>query len=124
MYVNYGDKDFFEHGILVDTEHSDTEFPVLYCVPYPDEEDLFQFGDCRVDITDTWIQKQEVMEYARMKKEDFNPISFAISCIEYYGAENFGAESYAYDWRHMRRSEIEKILKHRLIASDNLDITW
>ena len=24
MYINHGDKNFFEHGILVDSEHSDT----------------------------------------------------------------------------------------------------
>ena len=124
MYVNYGDKDFFERGILVDAEHSDTEFPILYCMPYPDEEDLFQFGDCRVDITDSWIKKQDVMNYIGMKETKFDPVLFAIGCIEYYGAENFGASSYAYDWRQMKRRDIEEMLKYRLIASDNLDITW
>lgn len=124
MYVNYGDKDFFDYGVLVDTEHSDTEFPILYCMPYPDEEDLFQFGDCRVDITDSWIEKQAVMNHIGMKEAEFNPALFAIGCISYYGAVNFGAQSYAYDWSRMKRQEIEEILKHRLIANDNLDITW
>lgn len=124
MYMNYGDKDFFEHGILVDAEHSDTEFPILHCMPYPGEEDLFQFGDCRVDITDSWIEKQAVMDYIGMKKAEFDPVQFAIGCIMYYGAENFGALSYAYDWRQMKRRDIEEILKYRIIASDNLDITW
>ena len=29
MFVNYGDRNFFEYGVLVDTDHSDTEFPIL-----------------------------------------------------------------------------------------------
>lgn len=53
-FVNYGDVNFFELGILVDAEHSDTEFSVLYCRPYDDEEDLYFFADCEVDITDSW----------------------------------------------------------------------
>lgn len=52
MYRNYGDKDFFENGVLVDTEHSDTVFPMLLCRPYPDEEDLYQFGEVEVDLDD------------------------------------------------------------------------
>lgn len=52
MYRNYGDKNFFENGILVDTEHSDTAFPMLLCRPYPDEEDLYQFGEVEVDLDD------------------------------------------------------------------------
>ena len=36
MYRNYGDKNFFENGVLVDTDHSDTAFPMLLCRPYPD----------------------------------------------------------------------------------------
>lgn len=124
MYVNYGDVNFFEHGILVDTEHSNTVFAILHCMPYPDEKDLFQFGDCRVDITDSWIKEQEVMDYIGMKRTAFDPVQFAIGCIEYYGAENFGASSYAYDWCQMKRQDIKKILKYRMIANDNLDITW
>lgn len=124
MYLNYGDVNFFEHGILVDTEHSDTEFPILYCMPYPDEEDLYQFGDCQVDITDSWIDKQAILNYIGMKETEFDPVLFAIGCIEYYGAVNFGADSYCYDWLHMQRKDIEEILKYRMIASDNLEITW
>ena len=31
MYVNYGDKDFFEHGRLVDAEHEDNIYDILCC---------------------------------------------------------------------------------------------
>ena len=40
MYVNYGDKDFFEHGRLVDAEHEDNIYDILCCNPYPDEPGL------------------------------------------------------------------------------------
>ena len=34
MYSNYGDKDFFERGVLVEVDdHSDTEYNILYCNP-------------------------------------------------------------------------------------------
>lgn len=125
MYINYGDKDFFQYGCLVDAEHSDTEFDMLVCRPYDDEEDKFQFAQITVDITDTWIDKKAVMSYIGMTEKTFDPIQYAIGCADYYGWENFGAGSmYSIDWTNVSRKEIEDILKHYLIASDNLDITW
>jgi hypothetical protein len=124
MYRNYGDVNFFECGILVDDEHSDTEFNILYCRPYDDEEDMYEFGDCQVDITDSFIQKDIVMNYIGMTEETFDPVQYAIGCLDYYGIENFGAMSYAYDFMHMTKKEICDILKHRSIGSDNLNIEW
>ena len=124
MYINYGDKDFFERGRLVDSEHSDSVIDVLVCNPYDDEEDLYQFGDCSVDVTDSWIDKQAVMDFLGMNFETFNPVEYAIGCIDFYGMENFGAGSYAYDYARMTREDISDILKYRLIATDNLDIVW
>lgn len=46
MYINHGDKNFFEYGCLMDSEHSDTVLDILYCRPYDDEEDSFFFADC------------------------------------------------------------------------------
>lgn len=124
MYINYGDKDFFEYGCLVDSEHSDTVFQILRCMPYPDEEDLYQFGDLEVDINDSWIDRNAVMQYAGMKDATFDPIQFAIACTDYYGWDNFGAINYAYEWTQMNKAGICEILRNRLIASDNLDMAW
>lgn len=121
MYVNYGDRNFFEHGILVDTEHSDTVVAIIWCMPYCDEEDAFQFAECEVDVSDSWIKRDEVMGFIGMGKDDFDLARFAIGCVEYYGVENFSSP---YDGYTHDRAYIEGILKHRLIASDNLDITW
>lgn len=121
MYINYGDVNFFEYGCLVDAEHSDTEIKVLYCRPYDDAEDLYLFADCEVDITDGWIDEDAVMDYLGMTEKNFDSIQFAIGCIEYYGVENFSDSYYGYNFT---RKEIEELLKHYLIASDNLEITW
>ena len=128
MYRNFGDVSFFEHGVLVDTEHSDTVFPMLLCRPYAGEEDLFQFAHVEVDITDKWINREEVLSFAGLTEEDAEkePVWFAIACTDYYSWEEFGAGSYGvfYDWTRMNRASIEKELMGYLIASDNLDMPW
>lgn len=121
MYINYGDKNFFEYGCLVDAEHSDTEIKILYCRPYDDEEDLFLFADCEVDTTDSWIDRKAILEYIGMTEESFDAVQFAIGCVEYYGVENFSSPYGGYQFS---RKEIEESLKHYLIANDNLNITW
>lgn len=123
MYINYGDKNFFDFGILIDTEHSDTVFPMLLCMPYSDEEDLFQFGDVEVDIDDLWIDEKAVSDFCGSDKE-IDPVGFAIGCTNYYSWDNFGAMNYGYDWQRMDKNAIKEILKHRLIASDALDVCW
>lgn len=124
MYTNYGDKDFFENGCLVDTEHSDITFPMLLCRPYPDGEDLYQFAEVEIDITDSWIDKHAVMDYIGMDEDYFDPVKYAIGCTDYYSWDNFGAINYAYDWQRMSKADICEILKYRLIANDNLKIEW
>ena len=54
-----------------------------------------------------------------------DPVAYAIALVDYYGPENFGAAScYAYEWSRMAKEEICDILKYRMIASDNLDMSW
>lgn len=122
MYINYGDVDFFEYGVLVDSEHSDTEIKILYCRPYDDAEDLYLFADCTVDVfADAWIDMGAVMEYLGMTEETFDVVQYAIGCVDYYGVENF---SDGYQGYNFTRKEIEELLKHYMIASDNLNISW
>lgn len=125
MYKNYGDRNFFECGVLVDSDHSDTCFNMLWCRPYGDEDDLYQFAEISVSITDGWIDKEAVLKFAGLQTVDSDPIAFAIACVDYYGLENFGADSnYQYDWQHVSKSEICNALKYRLIATDGLDVCW
>lgn len=124
MFVNYGDVNFFERGVLVDSEHSDTEFRMIRCLPYDDEEDKYQFNDgMLVDITDSWIDRKSVMAFLGMTENTFDPIQFAIGCTDYYSWDNFGFP-YSYDWMHMDRKSIEGHLRLHLIANDNLNIEW
>lgn len=124
MYVNYGDKDFFEHGRLVDAEHEDNVYDILCCNPYPNEPDQFQFGHCRVDITESWIDREAVMGYIGMTQKDYDPVWLALGCVGYYSWDNFGAADYGcgYDWRQMDRDSICEILKGCLIAYDNFEV--
>lgn len=89
MYKNYGDVNFFEYGRLVQKE-SETEFRIIVCDPYQDQEDKYQFTKALIDITDSWIDKERVMNYGDMTEENFDPILFALDCISYYGAHEFG----------------------------------
>lgn len=122
MYVNYGDKHFFEHGRLVNTEHSDTEIQVIYCEPYPDLEDTYQFAELIIDITDSWIDFAAVCAYAGLDTAHPDPVRYALAAIDYYGPAEFGAldSIVSYDWLHMNRQAILDILKYRMIANDNL----
>ena len=115
MYKNYDDVDFFEYGRLVEKE-SETEFNIIVCDPYPDGSG-FRFSEVQVDITDSWIDRKAVMECCGMTEENFDPILYALDCISYYGAENFGASNYSFDcdWQHMTRKQIEHILMHYAI---------
>lgn len=124
MYRNYADKDFFKYGCMVDDEHGDTVFDLLLCRPCDGEEDLYQFGDCEVDISDDWIDRKAVMDSMGMTEETFDPVWYAIGCTGYYAWDNFGAASCSYDWMYMTREKICEILKNRTISPENLDMTW
>ena len=124
MYLNYGDKNFFEWGTLVE-EHSDTEFSILICRPYGDTDEYFQFGECTVDIDDTWIDRDAVMNYIGMSDNDFDPIQFAIGCIDYYGADNFGVFALGgRDWRYCTHDDICEVIKSGEydIELDNVEV--
>ena len=127
MYINYGDRNFFELGRLVDSEHSDTCFDIIICNPYYEENEngelLYQFAECYVDINDTWINKEDTMSYIGMTEDNFDPILYALGCIDYYGFGNFGGTDYYYG-NVLTKKEICNILKNRFIASDHLDIEW
>ncbi len=128
MYRNYGDRDFFENGVLVDTEHSDTVFPMLLCRPYPDEEDLYQFGEVEVDLDDFkesgWGDRKVVMDYLGMTEETYTigAVRDRLHGILFLG--QLRGSLLRDDWQRIDKRSICEILKHRLIASDNLDIVW
>lgn len=107
-WKNYGDVDFFEYGTLVSQE-SETEFRILRCLPYSDHEDMFQFADLHVDISDTWIDREWVESYTDCNRET-EPLRYAIACTDSYGWDNFGADYNPWNWQHMTRPVIMEIL--------------
>lgn len=100
---NLGDVNFLEYGALL-INQEDTSYNILYCVPYSDTDDLYQFTNCIVDISDSWIKKQDVLSCLGMDEDTYNPEQFALGCIEYYGANNFG------DVMDMNKEQILEIL--------------
>jgi hypothetical protein len=122
MYINYGDKNFFEHGILVDSEHSDTLIDMLVCEPYPDEENKYMFARIQVDTEAEWLNKDELRRFTGMDLTD--PVELAIAAYSYYGPEEFGAMDYGvtYDYRDMDKESIRKELRNYLIAHDKLEL--
>ena len=127
MFINYGDRNFFENGMLVDTEHSDCEFQILYCRPYADEQDKYQFAELNIDLTDQWLTERqtEVLQYIGQTNISDDPVRFAIGAVEYFGPENFGAASnYAYNWQDVSKKEICEILRYRMIDFSQVDIDW
>ena len=96
MYKNYGDVNFFEYGRLVEKAEDINCFSVLVCnyvYIRKDSERCFQFDNCYVDISDSWIDVDAVESYAECSKES-EPELFAIACIDYYGVRNFGGTAY------------------------------
>ena len=91
------------------------EYDILYCYPiYDCQEETYFFADVTVNTTDKWIDRKAVCDFIGMN-EEFNEIQFAIGCLEYYGAENFGTD--LQNWQYSRDAICE-ILKHKLIGVD------
>lgn len=124
MYINYGDKNFYEWGNLVE-EHSDTEFSVLICRQYGDTNEYFQFGECSVDITDEWIDRKSVMSYIGMTEEGFDAVQFALGCIDFYGADNFSIFALGgKDWRYCTQEDIQEVLNSGVYDIDLDNVEW
>lgn len=125
MYRNYGDRNFFEHGILADSDHSDTVIDLLLCEPYSDEEDLYCFARVQVDLEDAWIDWdmiQSITGYDHSDQANTDPVDAAIAAVSCYSWDNFGAADYgvSYDWQRMTRNGICKELRDYQIAWDEV----
>ena len=111
MYKNYGDVNFLEDGMLVERDDRKGCFNILFCYPYSDVENLYQFGQVYIDVNDSWINKKAVESYCVSKAED-DEVQYAISCLGYYGPDTFGVESYSrHDWRYCNAEFIKNELR-------------
>ena len=112
MYKNYGDANFFEYGRMAELQNDGT-VDVLVCNPVCDCENperCYQFDQVNVNINDSWIDADAVCSYADVSKEDI--IRFAITCVDYYGAENFGNTWYYDESQFYTENEVLNSLKY------------
>ena len=123
MYRSYGDRNFFDGGVLVEDNHDGDEYDILCCDPISDEEGYYQFGDCIVDINDRWIDRAAVCDSIGMSEDNFDGVLFAIGCINYYGIDNFSSQ-YGYDQHRVSKEDVCEILRYRDISPENLNIEW
>jgi hypothetical protein len=88
-WVNYGDVNPLVYGGIWIKKFSSNEF---YIVRNFNDNDcsIIYCDSLMIDITESWIEKERVMNYIGMTYHDFDSIQFAIGCIEYYSYENFG----------------------------------
>ena len=109
MFLNYGDVNFFEYGVLVDSQSTPEEVKILYCQPFiKDEVQYFIFSECCVDTNDSWIDKTAVIDFCGLSPDD-DFIKFAIACIEYYGCYEFDG---SYSAPTYTAEEVLEILKN------------
>lgn len=89
MFVNYGDKDFYENGLLVDDAVGlDGEVRVIVCMPCSYLKDRYLFADCYVNTTDSWIDK-DVINIDNISGCGSENALKALACIEHYGVHEF-----------------------------------
>jgi hypothetical protein len=89
-WVNHGDVNPIPHGGLFVQQESETDFRIIRLTMMEDGEHAGKFliEDLFVDVTDSWQEKESVMDYADIKEE--NNLQYALALISYYSAPNFG----------------------------------
>lgn len=104
-YESYGDVNPLEHGgQWVKKTEIDHEYSIVSITPYEDktdEKDLYSilFSTCVIDITDSWIDKDAVTDYADTPKD--NEEVYALDILSYYGALNCNGEE-----EHLTREQV------------------
>lgn len=107
---SFGDKNFLDGGILLWKDPvCNTAFYLLRCDPFSDCDDRFRFGRLYVDISDSWIDRDTVMDFIGMTKETFSPEAFAVGCTDYYSWEEFGVDQnfFGFPWNDASEADIE-----------------
>lgn len=90
-YENYGDANPLKHGGIWVKQIGYNIFNIVGNIP-----ETAELYNVEVDIKSRCIDRQEVTAVAEALCEDYvDPTWFAIACIIYYGAHDFG-ETYIY----------------------------
>lgn len=90
-WENYGDVNFLDGGFIIkDLGNGEYDFVACNVVYDVDSDHHYLIEEGTIDINDSWIDVEEIERYADCKKDE-EPVWFARACVDYYGAENFGA---------------------------------
>lgn len=109
QYTNYGDVNPLDYGGIWVKYLGNNEYDIIQNTPDEEKENNQSVYDLTVNITDSWIERKLIMSYIGMTEENFDPLEYAIGCINYYAPENFGS-SY-----NMSTEELIDFLKARNI---------
>lgn len=90
-WENVGDVNFLDGGFIIkDLGNGEYDFVACNVVYDVDSDHHYLIEEGTIDINDSWIDVEEIERYADCKKDE-EPVWFARACVDYYGAENFGA---------------------------------
>lgn len=90
-WENLGDVNFLDGGfVLKDLGDGEYDFVACNVVWDVDSDHHYLLEEGTIDINDSWIDVDEIERFADCKKDE-DPMWFARACVDYYGAENFGA---------------------------------
>lgn len=118
--MNYGDKNFFEYGFLVEMDNiNEDEVYFIYCIPIDGEEDLYLYGEGCVNLNDDWINWEDVNKYSGDDADVYWEL-MARNAVDYYGLENFCCTYDGYSYGKFTSEHIKK----RLAYAYNDSIDW
>jgi hypothetical protein len=84
-WENYGDKNPLHHGGIWIKKDIESCPNCFYIIKF--EPEIMEIYDLYVDISDSWIDKKAIENYADVAISNEH---YAINCIEYYNYLEFG----------------------------------
>lgn len=90
-FYNYGDLNFADGGCLVGKDRENDYWVVKCDYLYDAETPTWVFSEDCIDITDDWIDREAVEQFAGCRR-DVDPEWFARAVIDYYGTQSYGEE--------------------------------
>lgn len=90
-FYNYGDVNFADGGCLVGKDRDNSYWVIKCDYLYDAETPTWVFSEDCIDITDDWIDREAVEQFAGCNRDE-EPECFARAVIDYYGTQSYGEE--------------------------------
>ena len=105
--TSYGDKNFLDGGILLQKDPDcDTAFYMLRCDPISGAEGMYCFGRLYIDISNSWLDLDELASVYGRSVDELMPEDMAIAATDYYAWENFSSGIAGVEPRQMTEKEV------------------